>query len=126
MWTGKTCCQQQRSEKRLRNSINNCNQCLLDLKSTSHFNGRYFPFHTKQLYAPSCFHLFHQTITKFGTLCTWRGHRSANSADVTTGTVSVVAGFPHGVNEICALLGCYAGQNGSFLWTFPDNSSVPS
>jgi len=98
---------------------------LLDLKSTSHFNGRYFPFHTIELYAPSCFHLFHQTIIRAGTLCTWR-HRSANSGDVTTCTVSAVAGFTHGVNEICALLACYAAQNGSFLWTFRDNLSALS
>jgi len=35
---------------------------LLALKSTSRRNWRYFPFPTIQIYAPSCFHLFHQAI----------------------------------------------------------------
>jgi hypothetical protein len=44
---------------------------------------------------------------------TWR-QRSATSGDATTRAVSVVSGFPHGVSEICALLGSYTAQNGSF------------
>ena len=38
----------------------------------------------------------------------------------------VIAGFSRSVNEICALLGFYAAQNGSLLPTFRDNISLPS
>jgi hypothetical protein len=38
----------------------------------------------------------------------------------------VTAGFSRSANEICALLGFYAAQNGSLLPTFRDNLSVPS
>jgi hypothetical protein len=38
----------------------------------------------------------------------------------------VISGFRCGVNEIFALVGCYAAQIGSQLPTFRDNLSVPS
>jgi len=37
-----------------------------------------------------------------------------------------ISGFCRGVNEICALLGFYAAQSGSFLPTFQNNILVPS
>jgi hypothetical protein len=38
----------------------------------------------------------------------------------------VVSGFRRDVDEICALLGCYAASSGNPLPTFRDNVSVPS
>jgi hypothetical protein len=38
----------------------------------------------------------------------------------------VISGFHRDVDEICALLGCYAASNGKSLPTFRDNVSVPS
>jgi len=38
----------------------------------------------------------------------------------------VISGFSRVVNEIFALLGCYEGQNGSFLPTFRDKLLAPS
>jgi len=38
----------------------------------------------------------------------------------------MIAGFTRSVNEVCALLGFYAAQNGSLLPTFRDNLSVSS
>jgi hypothetical protein len=35
----------------------------------------------------------------------------------------IISGFPLGVNDICALLGCYAVQIGSLPQTFQDNLS---
>jgi hypothetical protein len=40
--------------------------------------------------------------------------------------LSVISGFRHGVNEIFALLRCYAAFIGSLLPTFRDNLLVPS
>jgi hypothetical protein len=39
---------------------------------------------------------------------------------------SVISGFRHDVDEICALLGYYATSSGDSLPTFQDNASVPS
>jgi hypothetical protein len=38
--------------------------------------------------------------------------------------VVVISGFRREVDEICALLGCYAANSGDFLPTFRDNLSV--
>jgi hypothetical protein len=38
----------------------------------------------------------------------------------------VILGFRCDVDEICALLGCYAASSGNPLPTFRDNVSVPS
>jgi hypothetical protein len=38
----------------------------------------------------------------------------------------VISGLPRDVDEICALLGCYAASSGNPLPTFRDNVSVPS
>jgi len=38
----------------------------------------------------------------------------------------VISGFRRDVNEICALLGCYAAWSGNSLPTFWDELSVPS
>jgi hypothetical protein len=39
---------------------------------------------------------------------------------------SVISGFRRHVEEICALLGCYAELSGKLSPTFQDNVSVPS
>ena len=39
---------------------------------------------------------------------------------------SVISGFRHDEDEICALLRCYAPYNGNSSPTFRDNISVPS
>jgi hypothetical protein len=39
--------------------------------------------------------------------------------------VLVFSGFLREVDEICALLGCYAAYSGSSLETFRDHLSVP-
>jgi hypothetical protein len=39
---------------------------------------------------------------------------------------SVISGFRRDVDEMCALLGCYAVLSGNPLPTFRDNVSVPS
>jgi hypothetical protein len=38
----------------------------------------------------------------------------------------MISGFRRDVNEICALLGCYAAQSGDSVPTFGENLSVPS
>jgi hypothetical protein len=38
----------------------------------------------------------------------------------------VISGFRRDVDEICALLGCYAASSGNPLPMFRDNISVPS
>ena len=38
----------------------------------------------------------------------------------------VISGFLQDVDEICALLECYAVQRGNYVQTFRDNLSVPS
>jgi hypothetical protein len=38
----------------------------------------------------------------------------------------MISGFRRDVDEICALLGCYAAPSGNLLATFRDNESVPS
>jgi hypothetical protein len=40
--------------------------------------------------------------------------------------LSVTSGFRRDVDEICALLGCYAASSGNPLRTFRDKVSVPS
>ena len=40
--------------------------------------------------------------------------------------ICVISGFRRDVDEICALLRCYAVLNGSSVPTFQDNLSVPS
>jgi hypothetical protein len=40
--------------------------------------------------------------------------------------ITVISGFRRYVDEICALLGCYAASNGNPLPTFPYNISAPS
>jgi hypothetical protein len=40
--------------------------------------------------------------------------------------ISVISGFHRDVDEICAVLGCYAASSGNLLPTFRDNVSVPS
>jgi hypothetical protein len=40
--------------------------------------------------------------------------------------IGMISGFHCGVNEVCALLGCYAASSGNFLPTFRNNLSVPS
>jgi hypothetical protein len=44
----------------------------------------------------------------------------------TATALSVISGFRRDVDEICALLGCYAASIGNPLPTFRDNVSVPS
>jgi hypothetical protein len=39
---------------------------------------------------------------------------------------SEIADLRRGVDEICAILGCYAAYGGNFLQTFRFNLSVPS
>jgi hypothetical protein len=39
---------------------------------------------------------------------------------------TLISGFGRDVDEICALLGCYAAPCSNCLPTFPDNVSVPS
>jgi hypothetical protein len=39
--------------------------------------------------------------------------------------ITLISVFRRGINEIFALLGCYAAQIGSYLPTFRDNPSVP-
>jgi len=38
----------------------------------------------------------------------------------------MISGFPHNVDDICALLGSYTAYTANFLLTFRDNLSAPS
>jgi len=51
--------------------------------------------------------------------------RALNSELSTDATTSVISGFHHKADEICALKGCYAAYGGNSSPTFRDNLSDP-
>jgi hypothetical protein len=53
-------------------------------------------------------------------------HRALTNKVSLNVNTTIISGFRRDVDEICALLGCYAASNGNPLPTFRDNVSVPS